>query len=434
MARARELFRAVDPKKTMPSRNNPLTLWLIAIALLFPLFFQLSGGIYYNPEVITDSGGLINKLPLPISIIASLIGILALARNYKQALPAAMFIGSFSALMLVSLLFAGVDQPMQQRKVLIALQFLLPTMGLVLGQLVTDKGSIVPRAFMWVLLLLVPVQILAGWWQKTLTLTHNLYLFSIYQHFQFVPVIFVAAFCFVMVHLWDEYRVALRFLTAVMGIYAIASASFLAIGLYSAFVIVFFVRKMWQLKTGRLIGFILFGAGIVAAGLVIGLYYGIAKKNTSIIDDNGQYLGKFQTLADGKMPVNLEQRLGDWKLFRDGISESNHTMLLGHTEPLPREVKTSAHNWYLDFVYSFGLVPLVPLLALMVFTACLLYRSRKTLPGQTWWLAALVAFMVLVDSNFKVTLRQPYPGIFAFFIWGLLLTRLRSHSAPQRGG
>jgi hypothetical protein len=234
------------------------------------------------------------------------------------------------------------------------------------------------------------------------------------------------------VHLWDRHRAALRFLTVVMGIYAIASASFLAIGLYSAFVIAFFVRRMWQLKTGRLIGFILFGASVVAAGLVIGLYYGIAKENTSIIDDNGQYLGKFQTLADGKMPVNLEQRLGDWKLFRDGISESSRTMLLGHVEPLPREVKTSAHNWYLDFVYSFGLVPVVPLLVLMVFTACLLYRSRKTLPGQTWWLAALVAFMVLVDSNFKVTLRQPYPGIFAYFIWGLLLTRLRLPAPPQR--
>lgn len=418
----------------MPSRNHHLTLWLIATALLFPLFIQLSGGIYYNLEAVTDSGGVLSKLPLPISIVACLAGTFAFARNYRQALPAALFIGMLSALMLVSLLFAGADQPVQQRKVLIALQFLLPTMGLVLGQLVYDKENIIPRAFMWVLLLVVPLQLIAGWWQKTLTLTHNLYLFSIYQHFQFVPVIFVAAFCFVMAHLWDQHRAALRFLTVAMGIYAIASASFLAIGLYSAFVVAFFVRRMWQLKTGRLVGFILFGGGIVAAGLVIALYYGLAEKNTSIIGDGGQYLGKFQTLANGKMPVNVEHRLGDWKLYRDGISESSRTMLLGHAEPPPREVKTSAHNWYLDFVYSFGLVPLVPLLALMVFTACLLYRSRKTLPGQTWWLAALVAFMVLVDSNFKVTLRQPYPGIFAYFIWGLLLTRLRLHLPAQRGG
>jgi hypothetical protein len=418
----------------MPSRNHPLTIWLIAIALLFPLFFQLSGGIYNNPEAVTDSLGVLSKLPLPISIIACLLGILALARNYRQALPAAWFIGAFSALMLVSLMFAGADQPMAQRKMLIGLQFLLPTMGLVLGQLVRDEEDIIPRAFMWVLLAVVPFQILAGWWQKTLTLTHNLYVFSIYQHFQFVPVIFMLAFCLVMVHLWDKYKRTLSFLTVVMGVYAIASASFLAMGLYCVFVAAFFLRRMWQLKTGRVVGFALFGAGIFAAGLVVAIYYGIAEKNTSIIGDNGQYLGKFQTLVNGKMPVNVLHRLGDWKLYHDWITESDRTMLLGHVEPPPRDVKTSAHNWYLDFVYNFGLLSLVPLLALIGYTAWQLVLHRKSLPGKTLWLAALVAFMVLVDSNFKVTLRQPYPGIFAFFLWGLLLTRLRLDAPPQRGG
>ncbi|WP_228778586.1 MULTISPECIES: hypothetical protein [unclassified Polaromonas] len=411
-----------------------MTIWLIAIALLFPLFFQLSGGIYNNPAAVTDSLGVLSKLPLPISIIACLLGILALAKNYRQALPAAWFIGVFSALMLVSLLCAGADQPVAQRKVLIGLQFLLPTMGLVLGQLVRDEDDIIPRAFMWVLLAVVPFQILAGWWQKTLTLTHNLYVFSIYQHFQFVPVVFVLAFCLVMVHLWDNNKRTLSFLAVVMGVYAIASASFLAMGLYCVFVAAFFLRRMWQLKTGRLIGFALFGAGIFAAGLVVAIYYGIAEKNTSIIGDNGQYLGKFQTLVNGKVPVNVLDRLGDWKLYHDWITESDRTMLLGHVEPPPREVKTSAHNWYLDFVYNFGLLPLMPLLALIGYTAWQVVLHRKTLTGQTLWLAALVAFMVLVDSNFKVTLRQPYPGIFAFFLWGLLLTRLRLNAPPQRGG
>lgn len=49
----------------------------------------------------------------------------------------------------------------------------------------------------------------------------------------------------------------------------------------------------------------------------------------------------------------------------------------------------------------------------------------------------LVRFLVLVDSNFEVTLRQPYPGIFAFFLWGLLLARLRTWNqaiAAPRGG
>jgi hypothetical protein len=182
---------------------------------------------------------------------------------------------------------------------------------------------------------------------------------------------------------------------------------------------------MLGLKTARVASFVAFGVGIVAAVLAVGVYYSLAKTNTSVADNNGQYVGKFDTLVEGKLPVNVRDRLGDWALFRNGITENTRTLVFGHVEPLPRAVKTSAHNWYLDFTYSFGLISLLPMLALIAFTAQLVWRRRKSIPGQTWWLAAMVAFLVLVDSNFKVTLRQPYPGIFAYFLWGLLLSRLR---------
>jgi MFS family permease len=417
----------------MQPRTRNLTLWLIGVALLFPLFIQLSGGIYNSARYVIDSGGVLSTLPLPISIAACVFGILALARDRRQAVPAAVFIAVLAAAMLLSMVFAGENLDIEKRKALLAAQFLLPTMGLVLGQLVRDEEDVIPRAFMWVLILLVPVQLAVGWWQKTLTLTHYFYFFSIYQHFQFVPVIFIAAYCVAVAYLWERHKTLLRCLSVVMGVYAVASASFLAIGLYGGFVVLFFSRKMLGLKTARVASFVAFGLGIVAAVLAIGMYYGLAKTNTSVADDNGQYVGKFDTLVEGKLPVNVRDRLGDWALFRNGITENTRTLVFGHVEPLARAVKTSAHNWYLDFTYSFGLVSLLPMLALIVFTAYLVWRRRKSIAGQTWWLAAMVAFLVLVDSNFKVTLRQPYPGIFAYFLWGLLLSRLRPAPADRPG-
>jgi DHA1 family tetracycline resistance protein-like MFS transporter len=53
-------------------------------------------------------------------------------------------------------------------------------------------------------------------------------------------------------------------------------------------------------------------------------------------------------------------------------------------------------------------------------------------PRLPFWVAALlglavvVLFVLLIDSNAKVPLRQPYPGIFFFFLWGLLLARLQA--------
>ncbi|WP_092131104.1 hypothetical protein [Polaromonas sp. YR568] len=415
----------------MEPRTSKLIVALLAVALLFPLFFQLSGGIYNSLKFVTDSGGVLGTLPLPLSIGACVLGVFALRRNFRQAVPAAVFIAAFAAGMLLSLVFATQGLHIEKRKLLLAAQFLLPTMGLVLGQLVRDEDNVIARAFMWVLILLVPFQLVAGWLQNTLTLTHYLYFFSIYQHFQFVPVIFVVAFGFAMVHLWDQNKALLRCLTAVMGVYAIASASFLAIGFYVGSVLVFFARKMMRLKTERLGSFVAFGLSIVAGVLVVGMYYGIAKTNTSIVDDNGQYVGKFQTLVEGKIPVNIRDRFGDWALFLNGITENTRTVVFGHVEPFSREVKTSAHNWYLDFTYSFGLISLLPMLGLIAFTAHLVWRRRISIPDRTWWLVAMVAFLVLVDSNFKVTLRQPYPGIFAYFLWGLLLSRLQAAPAAR---
>lgn len=415
----------------MQSRTNNLMLSLIALAMLFPLFVLLSGDVYSSVLPLIDSAGVLTKLPLPISILACLIGIPALYRNYPRAIPAMVFILALSVVVGLSLIVAGTSPDGGKRKILLAAQYVLPVLGLVLGQLVNDEDNLIPKTFMWLLLLLVPVQLAMGWWQGTLTLTHHLYLFSIYQHFQFVPVIFVAAFCWVLESFWDQRKGLLTVLAVVMGVYAMASASFLAIGLYAGFVLLFILRKLWQLKQGRLVGLALLCAGIVAATLLTGIYYKVAKQNGSNFGDQGQYVGKFQSLVEGKLPVNVQSRLADWALYANGINEGGRALLFGHSEPLPREVKTSAHNWYLDFAYNFGLLALVPLLGLIIFTALLLWRRRKSLSAQAWCLASLVAFMVLIDNNFKVTLRQPYPGIFVFFLWGVLVSRLRSVQIPR---
>jgi len=61
----------------------------------------------------------------------------------------------------------------------------------------------------------------------------------------------------------------------------------------------------------------------------------------------------------------------------------------------------------------------------MGYTVYLCFKQRKFISVETWWLLAIVFYLVVIDSSFKVTLRQPYPGIFTYFLWGILLSRLR---------
>jgi hypothetical protein len=130
---------------------------------------------------------------------------------------------------------------------------------------------------------------------------------------------------------------------------------------------------------------------------------------------------------------NVVERFADWTLFGYGIFESPKAFLFGHAKPLAREQRSSAHNFYIDFTYNFGFLALLPLLALAVYTGVLLWRRRDEVSASESLLAlaAVVAFLVLVESNLKVSLRQPYPGIAIYFLWGLLLARLREPTAAH---
>ena len=132
---------------------------------------------------------------------------------------------------------------------------------------------------------------------------------------------------------------------------------------------------------------------------------------------------------------NVEERFSDWRLFGGGVIGSFKALLFGHPKPLEREQRSSAHNFYIDFAYNFGVLALLPVLVLIAYTAALLWRRREAVwaSESLLALALVVALLVLVESNLKVSLRQPYPGIAIFFLWGLLLARLREPAAAPQG-
>jgi len=213
-----------------------------------------------------------------------------------------------------------------------------------------------------------------------------------------------------------------------MLVYAFFSISFLTIFAFLAFIAIFTYSKLIvkSRKIKSALKVLLLMTGMIGFATVQ-IYFGLGKNHLLNASDGGQYVGKVQTLTDGKTPTNLQDRLADWGLFGNGIVESEQAAVFGHTSPLAREIRSSAHNWYLDTAYTFGLISLLPILFLSGYTIFRLWKARDGLASEVIWLGGIVLYLVLIDSNFKVTLRQPYPGIFAFFLWGLLLTKLQNN-------
>ena len=131
------------------------------------------------------------------------------------------------------------------------------------------------------------------------------------------------------------------------------------------------------------------------------------------------------------MPKGVVQRFEQWRFFYNGVLESPRSFLTGHATPPDRETHPSAHNYWLDTAYNFGTIALIPLIGMLVWTLRTLWVRRDELLEDSilFGLALAVLYLLIFENMLKVGMRQPYPGIITFFLWGLLIARLRLHGS-----
>lgn len=433
----------------------------IAIGLLLPLFFRLDGEIFRNEGgILYDSGGSIMTVPLPVGLVVAGLGVVLLAGRYRRATIGLTAIGlSVAAMALTTVAAARGAGGIGAQKLVLIVQFAAPMVALVLGQMYGVGGDafrVCAIGFLGVITLIAPLQL--GYSFPLETFRHHVWGFTIYQHRQFVPVVFVAAYLFAAFARWDDRRdrAWIMALAPVMGAYAAASYAMLALGLLggglavlsAARARIFAAHACLALAVGAMLAFLYMdreGPAFLAKFGALRIFepppptYGVLPPAPSGLSEDVvsriEEQKKGADAPESPIPPNVRGRFADWKLYGAGILESPWTALFGHPRPFDRAIATSAHNYYLDLAYNFGLVALVPLLWLIAYTGVLIWRKRGDLVNHLplLGLAMLVGFLVFVDNTFKVTFRQPYPGVFGFFLWGLLLAALRAKvRAPQK--
>jgi len=263
---------------------------VIGLLLFLPLFFQLTGNIFDSPAFIFDSKGALMRVPLPLSILASYGGILLLGKFKRAYLSLGIIFASFVLMLVSSVVSTQGRIAEEQAKIVLLLQFIVPMGGMVLGQIYEageEKKFIFERMFLYVLSILVPAQLLLTWLQGNILLSPYLYMFSIYQHLQYVPVIFVGGYLVAFYSLWEipNYRRILIILAPLMGIYVAASGSMVALLALSGGVLGFILFR-WKSGSDKLL--------IVACVLVIvasGGYLSVARNEPHVISNKLAFLG-----------------------------------------------------------------------------------------------------------------------------------------------
>ncbi|MDY6792865.1 MAG: hypothetical protein SWH54_16495 [Thermodesulfobacteriota bacterium] len=412
----------------------------IAFSLIFPLFFQLSGKIYNYNYPLADSGGLILQLPLPISIIGCYIGLLFIRKIKRARLSLSVIFLMFLFMLLTSFIEADGKILGERYKLLLFIQYMLPVSALILGRLFENgapEKQVIEKAILWTLIIIVPLQLLLTWFSGHISLTHSMIFFGIYQHYQYVSVMMISGFVISLYALWEysEKRKLLILLALLIGIYAVASYSMLSLFMAVTGVTTFTAYRLFRYHDKKIVAvFICFF--IATSGYFFlsrnthefSEKYGFIKFWKNYIVITSLEKSELFKKTDEIIPKNLNRRFKDWKLYSTSITENRESFFLGHKKPFDRSVTTSAHNYYLDFVYNFGFLALLPLLFLIGYSLYLAFKFRDKIirSERLLGLCMIVFFLVLVDNNFKVTLRQPYPGILTFFLWGVLLSRLLS--------
>jgi heme exporter protein D len=405
--------------------SERVVLMIIAATMFVPLFFQLESGVFVDTSAHFSSGGVLALLPIPLSVFACYVGIVLLGGFSQARLSLVSLFFVFIGMLLASLLVGGMQGGVGQQKLILVIQYILPMFALVLGQQFGSRANAlgsIGRAAFGVLMVVVPVQLVATLVEGTGVLSPSLFIFSIYQYLQYVPCLFVALFLVAMSSLSGDsaFRSWLQVLALLMGAYVIFSWSLLALALLASGLLCLAAQRTLVERAFRPAISMLV---LATTGAALALLYVAV---TSQPETSGLDLDAVNLSA--RM---LEGRLGyfdRWAFYMSGISGEWILALLGHAEPPSRDLYPSALNYYLDFAYNFGLIGMLPLMVLAGYTIVALIRLRRFfwVSPAYMGLAGVVLFILVVDSGFKVGLRQPYPGIIMFFLWGVLLALISS--------
>lgn len=410
-------------------RHRTATMSVLGCLLVLPVFFQLKGGLFRDLAFVFETNGAITRLPIPISAVALFFGIAILGKYTAAARTLTTVFFSAIFFVLTSLWVVQGNVMQEGAKLILLTQYLLPMFALILGEMYGHSSDkpVFERSALIVLALIVPAHLICTWAQGYSLLAPSLYLFSIYQHLQYLPMVVVAMGLMVSFSLWQYpgwTRSILIVLLPLLAIHTVASNSFAACAALIGGLGIFLCMQVHLKMAARQ------ALMLVSVALILGATYAyvfssdITRKFATAQETNaGNQMAGNQMAV---MPVGLAQRLEYWRFYVAGVVESPRAFSLGHSSPPDRAKYPSAHNYWLDLLYNFGAVAMAPLMLLLAQTGWIAWKRRHELGRNMMLLGTLlaVAYLLLFENTLKVGLRQPYPGIIGFFIWGLLLARL----------
>lgn len=415
------VYRISDPLRVTWISKNGFSDSLnvtIAFFIAVPIFFTIEAGLFRSNQFIYDSMSSLLKLPMPVSLLFCYLAIILLGNFHRATLALTVIFLFYMAMMVSTVLTSSFNSQLEKAKLLLLVQYLVPIFSLVLGMIYgwnTDHKHHLAKTMFFVFLCIVPAELLSTFIQGTSLLTPYIYLISIYQHLQYVPILMASLFLMGLYSLWNvsKWRMLILIISPFFGVYVYASGSMMAclLSLIGCAIFPFLNIKNDPGRSQFFAKSSVFVLAVCSATL----------RKVWIPGSGSAYSQKFE----GGALVNLTERVDIWGFYLTQIISNKFVFLFGHSAPPDRNIFPSAHNYFLDLAYNFGAIPTLIILGLIVITLVQIRRNiTDILASPHIFSLAMIVMFLIMDNFLKVGFRQPYPGILSFFLWGVLLIRL----------
>jgi hypothetical protein len=392
----------------------------VATAIVVPIFVTMGGGIYANGPHATPQETSLTTVPLPISLFLAYFFILVIG-SYRSTRTSLTFVFFTFILMFFTNLSATPGQTgmLERSKTILIIQYLAPMGAIILGQMygsnpVFNSNNRMERTFMFVLFLILIVQLFNGWANGDLRLQPGLSLFRIYHHLSEVPNVMVAAFLIFLFGIGGKpaYRAAAVGLALLMEVYSAAAFSIVTMVFLNVGMLLFGLLEKPRRQLRALSILLLLTCAGLSYRYLVQAFYDVSQSTTN----------SYTSLLAESWRRHFEV------IFRDASS-----LLLGNAETGETPGFLQSPNYYVELIQNFGLISFVPFALFFIHTLRRLWSMVKEnlLDAPLAGLVYVLFFLLCIDNSMRASLRQPYSGVFTFFIWGLSLSRLSSHSGKK---
>ena len=394
------------------------------ISILIPFFIYLDGSIYFEKLNTLNEKNIIFSTPIPISIFSSLLILIFIIYKNKKLFFNIKIIKILFACSIINLIIILSKGDINLKKIVYFIQFIIPWLGLLIAYNIKNEEGIFKIIF-YFLSFLVTLQLLITIFKGKLILISDIYFFSVYQNIQYVSSIYVMLAAIVSINLYKKNKFKIILFNLIVLIYVLLTYSLSSIIIYILFLLVAvfycFYKSSIQLRIKYVLIFvvslIIFAHNFSSNQIHLDKSKFIFKKNYY---ENFQ---KFEDIKNFKIPKNFEKRMIIWKDYYDEIKSNKNIIFFGSQNYELDETHKSAHNLILDIIYKFGFTLVITylLLFLIIKKKILYFKNQKQI--NNFLSLFLILIISIIENMFKVSLKQPYPGLISFYLIGYYLKK-----------